>query len=81
MYEKGLNDISFVLFYVVFFTWTRDLTMRKLLRPIGIHLSGILHENKVRGRAIALTACSCRGSKNKPMPFCITVVARCMDCT
>lgn len=36
MYGKGKCDIAFVAFYIVFFTFTREFTMQRLIRPTAI---------------------------------------------
>ena len=44
-YGKGAADFIFVAFYIVFFTFTREFTMQRILRPIAIWL-GIRNKAK-----------------------------------
>jgi len=37
MYGKGVKDFQFVAFYVVFFTFTREFLMQRVIRPLAIH--------------------------------------------
>ncbi|PRP88849.1 glycylpeptide N-tetradecanoyltransferase 2 [Planoprotostelium fungivorum] len=48
LYDKGWKDALFVAYYVMIFTWLRDIVMKRILRPMGIRLSGIIHENKIQ---------------------------------
>ncbi|GAB7339575.1 hypothetical protein MBLNU457_6179t1 [Dothideomycetes sp. NU457] len=36
MYGKGAKDFQFVAFYVVFFTFTREFLMQRVIRPLAI---------------------------------------------
>jgi acyl-CoA-dependent ceramide synthase len=45
-YGKGLKDITFVLFYMFFFSFTRELLMQRVLRRIA-HACGIIKKAKV----------------------------------
>jgi len=36
MYGKGIKDFQFVAFYVVFFTFTREFLMQRVIRPLAI---------------------------------------------
>lgn len=45
-YGKGLHDFTFVLFYTFFFSFTRELAMQRLLRPLAHHY-GIVKRAKV----------------------------------
>lgn len=35
MYGKGLRDVKFLTFYVIFFTFTREFTMQRILYPLS----------------------------------------------
>jgi acyl-CoA-dependent ceramide synthase len=45
-YGKGLKDISFVLFYTFFFSFTREFLMQRVLRPLA-HRCDITRKAKV----------------------------------
>lgn len=45
-YGKGKKDIPFLIFYTVFFTFTREFVMQRLIRPVGIWF-GINKKGKI----------------------------------
>ncbi|SCU89648.1 LANO_0D05842g1_1 [Lachancea nothofagi CBS 11611] len=47
MYGKGIRDLCFVLFYMVFFTFLREFLMEIALRPLASFL-GIVGEHKMK---------------------------------
>ena len=47
LYGKGLRDLKFVLFYTFFFSFTREFTMQRFLRPLAASwLPPALRKNK-----------------------------------
>ncbi|ODQ81186.1 hypothetical protein BABINDRAFT_160578 [Babjeviella inositovora NRRL Y-12698] len=46
-YGKGLKDLSFVAFFIVFFTFFREFAMQMVLRPIAVNWFGITKEGKL----------------------------------
>eukprot|EP01117_Protostelium_nocturnum_P009698 TRINITY_DN3466_c0_g2_i1.p1 TRINITY_DN3466_c0_g2~~TRINITY_DN3466_c0_g2_i1.p1 ORF type:complete len:380 (-),score=108.39 TRINITY_DN3466_c0_g2_i1:34-1173(-) len=48
IYGKGWKDLLFVGYYILVFTWVRDVVMRVFLRKFGIYVSGIIYENKLK---------------------------------
>lgn len=47
MYGKGVKDLYFVLFYMIFFTFLREFLMQMVLRPFSLRL-GVKKEGKVK---------------------------------
>ncbi|KAF8425203.1 TLC domain-containing protein [Tirmania nivea] len=45
-YGKGKKDMFFVLFYTIFFSFTREFVMQRVIRPIGIRC-GINKKGKI----------------------------------
>lgn len=45
-YGKGVKDVVFVAFYTVFFTFTRELLMSRLLRPLALR-NGLTRRAKI----------------------------------
>ncbi|SCU92204.1 LAFA_0F08768g1_1 [Lachancea sp. 'fantastica'] len=47
MYGKGIRDLYFVFFYMIFFTFLREFLMEVALRPLA-HCMGITSKHKVK---------------------------------
>ncbi|SCW04448.1 LAFE_0H13740g1_1 [Lachancea fermentati] len=47
MYGKGIKDLYFVFFYMIFFTFLREFLMAVVLRPLTIKL-GITSQHKIK---------------------------------
>ena len=45
MYGKGMADFAFVGFYTIFFTFTREFAMQRIIRPLAIR-NGITKRTK-----------------------------------
>ncbi|SCV00234.1 LAMI_0G03752g1_1 [Lachancea mirantina] len=47
MYAKGIKDLGFVFFYMIFFTFLREFMMEVILRPLT-HKLGITSQHRVK---------------------------------
>lgn len=47
IYGKGVKDLCFVFFYMIFFTFLREFLMEILLRPLSIKL-GVTKEHRIK---------------------------------